>query len=345
MIFERSLSAQTAYAQLFEACQAAEALRSVSNLPDSFATKTVRGRKYWYFQYTEPVGKLRQVYVGPDSPLVQDLIAKKVVPASREAIGRLAKSATVLGCEEVRPKHYRVIERLADYGFFRAGGVLIGTHALIAYGNLMGVRWDNPERAQEKGFAHIGQNLSIALPNTLSLGTDGTVQSLSLGLLPIAGLSDKNGTTYLNPSDSEFKLNFITAMQGEAVATNQLPGITLQPLRFTEYLLGSVQEAVIFYGGKAVIVNIPAPAHYALHKLLIYGEYQGPFQPDIEQGLQQAASLLSLLKERFPWEIEDAWLGLAAHGSDWERCAKQGLVQLGQRYPGVFASEMPLTPN
>ena len=57
------------------------------------------------------------------------------------ALGPLARSASVLGCTPVLPRHYRVIRRLADYGFFHAGGLLIGTHAFLAYGNMLGVRW------------------------------------------------------------------------------------------------------------------------------------------------------------------------------------------------------------
>jgi hypothetical protein len=79
MYTELPSTAQTAYAQLFEACQTGDYLRSVANLPGSFASKTVKGRTYWYFQYTEPAGKLRQVYVGPDTPEVKALIARKEV--------------------------------------------------------------------------------------------------------------------------------------------------------------------------------------------------------------------------------------------------------------------------
>jgi hypothetical protein len=68
MYTELPSTAQTAYAQLFEACQTGDYLRSVANLPGSFASKTVKGRTYWYFQYTEPAGKLRQVYVGARHP-------------------------------------------------------------------------------------------------------------------------------------------------------------------------------------------------------------------------------------------------------------------------------------
>ena len=34
------------------------------DLPGAFAAKTVKGHKYWYFQYTEPAGIRRQVFVG-----------------------------------------------------------------------------------------------------------------------------------------------------------------------------------------------------------------------------------------------------------------------------------------
>lgn len=37
----------------------------------------MRGRKYWYFQYTEPSGKLRQAYVGPDNEAVRALMTQK----------------------------------------------------------------------------------------------------------------------------------------------------------------------------------------------------------------------------------------------------------------------------
>ena len=56
-----SLSAQTAYAQLLDAALGAELVRSVADLPGSFNAKTVKGRTFWYLQYTEPAGKLRQV--------------------------------------------------------------------------------------------------------------------------------------------------------------------------------------------------------------------------------------------------------------------------------------------
>ena len=93
---ELPLTAQTAYAQLLEAALAAEHLRSVADLAGSFAAKTVRGAKYWYFQYTEPSGKLRQVFVGPDTAPVHALMArKKQAPKSKRTEPRGSRKPKV----------------------------------------------------------------------------------------------------------------------------------------------------------------------------------------------------------------------------------------------------------
>src|SRR5437870_13848558 len=119
---ELSLSAQTAYAQLLDAAVAAEHLRSVADLPGSFAAKTVKGHKYWYFQYTEPSGQLRQIFVGPDNEAVKALIQRKSSGSSREVLSALTRSAIALGCSDILSRHFRVMRRLSEYGFFHAGG-------------------------------------------------------------------------------------------------------------------------------------------------------------------------------------------------------------------------------
>ncbi len=248
---ELSLSAQTAYAQLLEAALSAEHLRSIADLIGSFAAKTVRGHKYWYFQYTEPSGKLRQVYVGPDNAAVQSLMAKKDQPSSRQNLGQLARSAAALGCTEVLPRHLRVIQRLAEYGFFKAGGVLVGTHSFLAYGNMLGVRWTDASRTQDLDFAHAGKNLAIALPTNFELNADDAVKSLGMGLLPFSSLATTAGATYLNPQEPEFRLDFLTTLHrgGQEPFEHAQLGVKLQPLKFMEFSLEDVQQAVLFSGG------------------------------------------------------------------------------------------------
>jgi hypothetical protein len=234
---ELSLSAQTAYAQLLEAALAADHFRSVADLKGSFASKISKGKTYWYFQYTEPSGKFRQVYVGPDNDAVRALRGEKGIPATSQKLGPLARSAAALGCAEIFPKHARVLSRLSEYGFFRAGGVLIGTHAFLAFGNMLGARWVDSDDS--------GKSLSIALPSNITINTDAAITSLEMGFLPISSLNTAAGATYLNPREPEFRLDFLTTRHREGEKTYSHPqlGVNMQPLPFMEYSLRDVQQA------------------------------------------------------------------------------------------------------
>ncbi|MEO6148026.1 MAG: GSU2403 family nucleotidyltransferase fold protein, partial [Sulfuriferula sp.] len=205
---ELPLSAQTAYAQLFDAASAAELSRSVANLAGSFAKKTVKGRVYWYFQHSDLSGASRQFYVGPDTPEVRGLVALRADAPGVEALRALARSAIALGCQPLVARHFRVIRRLLDHGFFKAGGVLVGTHAFLAYGNLLGVIWGDASRTQDVDFAHAGKSLSIALPSNVEVDVHRAIESLEMGFLPVSGIAGKAGATYLNPKEPDFRLDF-----------------------------------------------------------------------------------------------------------------------------------------
>ena len=108
---ELSSVAQTAYAQLLESALALEHSRTVADLPGSFATKAVKGRRYWYYQYTEPSGRLRQLYVGPDNESVRQLVTRKLSKPVTDALLPMARSVVALGGASLLPRHYRVIRR------------------------------------------------------------------------------------------------------------------------------------------------------------------------------------------------------------------------------------------
>ena len=216
---------------------AADHFRSVADLKGSFASKISKGKTYWYFQYTEPSGKFRQVYVGPDNEAVRVLREKKGRPTASQKLGPLARSAAALGCVEILPKHARVLSRLSEYGLFRAGGVLVGNHAFLVIGNMLGARWVDSDDA--------GKSLSIALPSNININTDAAITSLEMGFLPISSLNTEAGATYLNPREPEFRLDFLTARHREGEKTYNHPqlGVNMQPLPFMEYSLQDVQQA------------------------------------------------------------------------------------------------------
>jgi hypothetical protein len=330
-----SLTAQTAYAQLLDAALSAEHFRSVADLSGSFASKTVKGHRYWYYQFTEPSGRLKQLFVGPDTEVVRSLVERSKQPAAGEPLVPLARAAIALGCAAVLPRHFRVIRRLAEYGFFRAGGVLVGTHAFLAMGNMLGAHWGEVARTQDVDFAHAGKNLALALPADIEVQTHDAIESLNMGFLPASGLATKAGATYLNPKEPDFRLDFLTTLHrgGEAPYEHPRLHVTLQPLKFMEFSLVQVQQAAVFCPEGAVVVNLPHPARFALHKLLVAGERQGTFAAKAGKDVQQAAALLAILHASRPGEIEETLADLSSRGKGWRERLERGVALLTHAYP------------
>ncbi len=338
---ELSLSAQTAYAQLFDAASATELSRSVASLAGSFAQKTVKGRVYWYFQHSDLTGKSRQIYVGPDTPEVRRLVELRADAPGGDALRALARSAIALGCQPLVARHFRVIRRLLDHGFFKAGGVLVGTHAFLAYGNLLGVIWGDASRTQDVDFAHAGKSLSIALPGNIEVDVHRAIESLEMGFLPISGIAGKAGATYLNPKEPDFRLDFLTPRHrgGDTPVEHPQLHVSMQPLRFIEYSLENIVQVALFSTEGSGVVNVPHPARYALHKLLIYGERSGSFTQKANKDLAQAAALLSWFKIYRPWEVEEAWQDMVGRGKGWANRVKRGVKALDQSAPELDVAD------
>jgi hypothetical protein len=337
-----SLSAQTLYAQVFDAALAAEVARTIASIRGgSIGRKNVKGGEYFYFQHRDVGGAVRQVYLGPASTRLRTLMAAAAAPSPHGAIANLARGAVGLGCASLLRKHFRVIARLAEYGFFRAGGVLVGTHAFLGYGNMLGVRWGDADRTQDVDLAHAGRNVAVALPADIEVATHDAIESLEMGLIPIRGPGGKAGATYLNPADPELRLDFLTTRHrgGDAPIEHARLGITLQPLPFLEYSLERVTQLALLGDDDAVVVNVPAPERYALHKLIVHGERSARYAAKGVKDLAQSAALLELLRLRRPDDVGEAWRELAARGPGWAKRARAGLAALDAYAPDLAAGK------
>jgi hypothetical protein len=158
-----------------------------------------------------------------------------------------------------------------------------------------------------------------------------------MGFLPVSGLASTVGATYLNPREPDFKLDFVTTLHRKGTQPYEHPqlGVTLQPLKFMEFSLENVQQAVLFAGDRSVVANVPQPARYALHKLLVYGEREGTFATKSGKDLLQARLLLTYLKEHRAYEAKEAWADLIARGPGWVRRARHGRAALDKVAPAL----------
>ena len=336
-------SAQSAYAELLEVTRQQDLSRSVGNLSGSFNRKRVKNATYWYYQYTEsPGGGTRQVFVGPDDGKVRALVEK-----SRNREGRnleaLAKAAITLGCSTTTPAHFRIIRRLGEIGFFRAGGILVGTHAFLAVGNLLGVAWGELSRTQDIDFAHAGNDISLALPASLQIETRSARESLESGFLPVTGFRPRDETaTFASRIDKSLRVDFLAPAVGarRAVFRHDGLGVNLQPLTFVEYLLEDVDQAAVLSALGSALVNIPDPGRYALHKLLVYAERLGRNPLKANKDLRQAAALIEVLGEFRRESVLRLWQDLLDRGPGWRTRARKGIAGLKSLTPGL-----PLLPE
>lgn len=329
---ELSLAAQTAFAGLDDAARQADLNRSIADLPGGFAKKTVSGKAYWYYQVKDPDGKLRQSYVGPDDVLTQTLIQAHADPAhklARQQLVRMSRAAMELGCADIPPKHARVIERLANSGLFSAGGILVGTHAFLAYQNLFGVRWSAGAATLDLDFAHAGRNVSLALPENLELDTTAAIDSLHMGFIP-----RQARTSFRKADEPEFDLDFLTSRgrSGEKPVAVPRLNLTMQPLRFMELSLQEPMRATLIARSGPIVVNLPRPQRYALHKLLVYGERSQAQRTKARKDIAQAAALMDYLLTHDTEEIATMWVDVNSRGPGWRKRLKQGFVAMNEAY-------------
>lgn len=334
---EFSLAAQTAYAGLDVAARQWDLNRGISDVPGGFAKKTVAGRAYWYHQMKDADGKIRQAYVGPDDEPTRHLVTSHGDPQKLLAhshLVRLAKSAIALGCASIPTKHARVIERFADAGLFSAGGILVGTHAFLAYQNIFGVRWESGAATLDLDFAHAGKNLSLALPSNLKVDTPQTIESLQMGFIPNAAK-----TSYRKADEPDFDLDFLTSRGrgGDATVHIKNLNLTLQPLRFMELSLEDPMRATLVARNGPIVVNLPRPERYALHKMMIAGERPQTQRVKAKKDMLQAAALLAYLLENDLDALRAQWAGIHARGAAWRKSLLGAAVVLEKAF-----TEIPL---
>ena len=327
-----STAAQTAYASLTSASRL-EDLRTVAELPGSFSRKKVKGRDYWYYQTADLTGKQMQIFLGLASSELTDLIAVHRLGGGKTAhLRQLALQAMAAGCLSIVPAHAKIIERLAHAGFFRAGGILVGTHVYMAYQNYLGVRWESAAQTLALDFAHAGRNVSVAIPSDVTMDMGSEIDALKMGFVPVKSL-----TTYVKSDEQDLQIDFVTCLHrgGDTPVLIKALSATMQPLKFMEFSMEAPIQVTLLAQRGAITVNAPPPERYALHKLLVYGERPQNMRVKATKDLAQAASLIDYLAKNDAELLGETWNGLIRRGPGWRSRAVQGLKALKEHYPDV----------
>ena len=206
-------------------------------------------------------------------------------------------------------------------------------------GNMLGVQWASGWRTNDIDFAHAGKSVTLAFPATRPINVHDAITSLELGLLPARSLTTGTSTaaTYLNPKDPEMRIDFLTTMTQPDQETfrHEALGASLQPLKFMEFTLERTTQTAVISGKNALMVNIPSPVRYALHKLIMMVEREDKFRTKVGKDASQVAAIISYAAERTPAALQAAADDIMARGKGLRKRVLDGVGLLAQQYPTV----------
>lgn len=320
------LVAQTTYAELLERCANA-AFDDAFAGDGTFVSKTVKGRKYWYFQMR--VGTAReQRYVGPETPELLARIANHKAARDDERERRALVSALVrsFGFPSPIAEIGDVLAALAKAGVFRLRGVLVGTIAYQTYAAMLGTRF--PTTSAQTGDIDIAQfrDVSVAVGDSTAPMLD-ILKQIDPTFRAVPHLDSRRSTSYT--AKGGLRVDFLTPDKGQRkTRTQTLPALqTDAQLHFLDFLIHDPEPAVVLRGS-GIYVHVPAPARYAIHKLIL-SQRRPEGLAKRDKDLRQAETLLEVLGKKRPSDLISAWQMAHRIGPAWRKSLEQGLAAVG----------------
>jgi len=324
---------QTLYAELSERLRALEAARSFASLSGSFAKKQVSDGDYWYFKSSEGAAGQREYFIGADDRATRAVMksysaGRAEAQAALAEVERLCAMLRQGGAMLTDTPSARVIAGLASAGVFRVGAVLVGTHAFIALGNMLGVRWESALRTQDIDLA-ASRVLHVIVPQT-EADLPKALDALNMGFLPVPGLNPKSAETSFKVRGQALRVDLLTPARGvrddKPVNIARLKAAA-QPLELLDYLLEAPVPVPLLNGG-ATLVNVPDPARFALHKLMVSGRRQAFEQTKAGKDRQQAAEIIAALYEDRRGDLGLAVKALNKRPAAWRTRLRRELAKL-----------------
>ncbi len=332
-----STLAHSAYHDLLRSLKSERA--AISGSP----SREQRGeRAYWY--ETIRIGTtVRRRYIGEDTPeLAADLARRaeltadaKARAAHRTRLVRLLRGEDFLALDGATGS---LLKAMADAGVFRLGGTIVGTHAFRLYEGELGVRY-GLEQMVQTGDLDIAQfeRLSLALGDKVEERLADTFRNLDFTPVPAMG----TGVWRWKQTRSDTLVEFLTPSFRPEEDIRPLPalGVSAQSLHFMNYLIAEPVKAAALYRS-GVLVQVPRPERFAIHKLIVADRRQGG--PDAIKAVKdraQAAFLIGVLAEDRPDELREAYEDALARGPQWRARIARSLARMPQTEARLAALE------
>lgn len=295
--------------------------RAVSDLRGVPRSKIIGTKTYWYDHFR--IGnKIVDRYNGEDTPKLRNRLNRQTENADAAKLANLERARLM---RVLRAEGYlfadvgsgQVVSAMAKAGVFRLGGTIVGTHAFRCYEGELGVRigFDQSATTDDIDIASF-ERLSLALADTVELPLQEVFSELHFDPLPTL----ESGKTWRwRQSNRQTLVEFLTPSFEENEGIRDLPtlGVNAQSLHFLNYLTADPIRVPFLYRS-GVLVQIPKPERFAVHKLIVADRRQG--RPDAlkaHKDRAQAAFLIEALSETRPDDLVEAYQLAIESGSAW----------------------------
>lgn len=305
-----------------------------------FVTAEVKGRRYWYFDLPHGEEGKKRTYVGPvdDREITARVENFKDLKADirerRKLVSTLVREAYLPRPEG---KTGDIVQALAEAGFFRLRGVLVGTVAYQCYPAILGMRL--PATSMVTGDADFAQfhSISVAVEDAMPPVLQ-TLKAVDPSFREVPHRADSRFSTQYS-SRSGYKVEFLTPNTGSDDHADQptpmpaLGGAAAQPLRFLDFLIYQPIRAVLLHGA-GVQVNVPSPARFAVHKLIVASRRltDNDGTAKSRKDRMQAANIMeAMIEQRQSEDIADAFMEAFERGPAWKTALHDSLSQIDDR--------------
>jgi len=320
------LSVHTTYQDLLSA-HLDHALHTIGGTP--FVKELPQGR-YWYARQRigdRPVDK----YLGPDSEAMRSRIEGMQAQAEADKMFEMRCALLVAqlrgaGLPTVDRQTGSLIQAMARAGVFRLGGTLIGTQAFRLYSAELGHAFSGRLAVTQDVDIAAFENLKLAVQDKTDPSLPETLKSLALE--PAPTLDPKGRPTRWRTPATGLLVEFLTPkMQSRQEVLKLEPlDIYAQTLPFLNFLIADPIPAVALYRS-GVLVQIPRPERYAIHKLIVAQRRTGSGVAKIAKDLLQAETLIRVLSDDRPHELAASYEDAIGRGAKWRNAISASLKQ------------------
>jgi hypothetical protein len=133
--------------------------------------------------------------------------------------------------------------------------------------------------------------------------------SVDARLFEVPALDRKSPSTKFRVRGRQLSVDLLTPMPSRPssapILLRSLKAYA-EPVRFLEYLIEDAQPAILV-AKAGILVNVPTPARFVFHKLVISNRRAAAFQAKARKDIDQADQLLLVLLRHRPGDLRQAW--------------------------------------